>query len=399
MRRKIVALSILGLVFSLSLPQVLAQRGGRGGGGGQRGGGGGQRGGGGFGGGLSEGSRGGESRGNEGSRGSSSMGPYGHEGGSGGSRPGAASGGERRPGESTNTTRPGTANTARPGMPGSGNAAARPAGAASGSGYRPGVGAGAAAGAAYANNSRPSAAAGAAAGAAYANNNRPIGGTYHVPAAALADQGAAVRSASTFPAYSPTGYGANASAWQPTNLANSSLYANPGYAGLAATLGLARQPMPFDYGGNVVAQSDSVYINGDNAGTPQQYADQASQLAAAGSSPPAPDSKWQPLGVFAMVEGDQTSSDDSFQLAVNQQGQIRGNYQNLKDGSVVALAGSVDPKTQRAAWTIGGDKMPTYEAGIANLTQDETTMLLHTGDGQPPRQFSLIRMRQPMAGN
>jgi len=181
-------------------------------------------------------------------------------------------------------------------------------------------------------------------------------------------------------------------------LTTNSLYANPGYSAVAGQLGMAQQPQPYDYGGNVVAQSQAVYVNGDNVGAPQQYSDQASQIAAAGNATPAPSSTWQPLGVFVMVEGDQTTSDDTFQLAVNPQGLIRGNYHNLKDNSIVSLSGSVDPKTQRAAWTIGGDKSPVYEAGIANLTRNEATMLLHPGDG-PPRQFTLIRLEQPPQGN
>ncbi len=160
-------------------------------------------------------------------------------------------------------------------------------------------------------------------------------------------------------------------------------------------LGLSAQPVPYDYGGNVVVQPTSVYVNGDTTGTPQQYSDQASQIAATGeSTQPATDSKWLPLGVFALVEGDATTSDDIFQLAVNPQGIIRGNYHNLRSDQVETITGSVDKTTQRAAWTIGGDQIPVYEAGIANLTKDTTPILVHTGNGQS-RQVTLIRMEQP----
>jgi hypothetical protein len=57
------------------------------------------------------------------------------------------------------------------------------------------------------------------------------------------------------------------------------------------------------------------------------------------------------------------------------------------------IAGAVDPKTQRAAWTVGGDKTPVFEAGIANLTGDQTTMLVHTADGRQ-HQFSLMRLQE-----
>jgi hypothetical protein len=35
-----------------------------------------------------------------------------------------------------------------------------------------------------------------------------------------------------------------------------------------------------------------------------------------------------------------------------------------------------------------------YEAGVANLTKPESTMLVHYGDGRT-RQFSLVRLEDP----
>src|SRR5262245_29693568 len=253
---------------------------------------------------------------------------------------------------------------------------------------------GAAAGAAIANRNSPqfTGAQGAAAGAAFASANS----TRYVSAAALTAQTAAFRTASVqYPAYNPAMLAGYASAWQPTNVVTPSLYQHPGYGSLAVGLGLNSQPIPYDYGSNVVAQPTIVYVNGDSVGTPQQYADQASQIAATGqSAQPAHDSKWLPLGVFALVEGDATTSDDIFQLAVNPQGIIRGNYNNLRSKQVESISGSVDKNTQRAAWTIGGDQWPVYEAGVANLTKDATPILVHLDNGES-NQVSLIRLEQP----
>ena len=104
-------------------------------------------------------------------------------------------------------------------------------------------------------------------------------------------------------------------------------------------------------------------------------------------SKPPDDEKWQSLGVFAMVQGDDTTSYNLFQLAINKDGVIRGNYYNTLTDSAEPVAGSVDRKTQRAAWTVGGRKSPVYEAGIANLTKEETTMLLHFGKEKTLRLF------------
>ena len=230
------------------------------------------------------------------------------------------------------------------------------------------------------------------------DRNLATAGTYHVGNNAMvAQRDAVVGRAYAYPNYSAAMYAGYPGAWVPRNVMGSSLYANPGYGALAAMLGMAARPNAYDYGGNVVVQPQAVYVNGDQAGTPEQYADQASQIAAAGADEPGADARWQPLGVFAMVEPDQAEPNDLFQLAVSDQGTIRGNYQNVGTGETIPVAGSVDPQSQRAAWTIGGDTTPVYEAGIANLATDQATMLVHAPDGQQS-QFNLVRLPEPPAG-
>lgn len=200
--------------------------------------------------------------------------------------------------------------------------------------------------------------------------------------------------AARYPAYNTARLAAYPNAWRPAQYVGNSLYVNPGYAATARLLGLAAAPAAYDYGGNVVTQSNAVYVNGDSAGSPQDYSNQASQVASAGQAAPADDSQWMPLGVFAAVEGTETNSDDVFQLAVNADGVLRGNYHNLRNNEVTPITGSVDKSTQKAAWTIGSDQTPVYEVGIANLTKDQTPMLVHNGDGQI-HQMSLVRLPEP----
>ena len=40
-------------------------------------------------------------------------------------------------------------------------------------------------------------------------------------------------------------------------------------------------PIPYDYGSSVVYQDNSVYVNGQNAGSPEEYSQQAQTLASA----------------------------------------------------------------------------------------------------------------------
>lgn len=327
-------------------------------------------GGGGFGGGLQPNAANRKPEGREG------MGAFGQ---SGVAHPGAAGAAARpstaRPGAAArpgNGTLPGTG--ARPGVAANGTAAENAAQARPGVGALPGYGVG-----------RPGV-PGYGVDRAY--------GTRYMSSAALADQAAVVRAAD-YRTYNAAMYASYATAWTAANYTNASLYTHPGYGALATGLKMDAQPVPYDYGGNVVVQGDGVYVNGDPAGTTQEYADQASQLAAAGASAEPPEnSKWLPLGVFALVEGDATNSDDVFQIAVNPQGIIRGNYHQVSTDSVVKISGSVDRKTQRASFTIGDDKMPVYDTGVANLTKDAAPILIHLEDGQT-QQMNLVRLEEP----
>ena len=94
-----------------------------------------------------------------------------------------------------------------------------------------------------------------------------------------------------------------------------------------------------------------------------------------------------------MIQGEQVNGNDLFQLAVNKAGVIRGNYYNALSDTTLPVYGSVDKKTQRAAWTVGDRKEPIFEAGIANLTRPETTMLVHFGK-ERTQQWNLVRIEQ-----
>jgi len=159
--------------------------------------------------------------------------------------------------------------------------------------------------------------------------------------------------------------------------------------------GYPAEPAYYDYGSNVVYEGDTVYVNGDSVGTQQQYAQEAITIADTGKQAEASkEEEWLSLGVFGMVQGEQKNANDIFQLAVNKAGVIRGNYYNALADTTVPVYGSVDKKTQRAAWTVGEKTEPIYEVGIANLTREGTTMLVHFGKDRT-QQWNLIRLEQP----
>ena len=166
------------------------------------------------------------------------------------------------------------------------------------------------------------------------------------------------------------------------------------YCGYAET-----PPMYYDYGNNVTYEDNSVYVNGDSAGTAEQYYDQASSVASAGAEAKAPsDGDWLPLGVFALTKPDQAKSDVSIQLAVNKQGVIRGNYTDNVTNKNQVIQGSVDKKTQRLAFTVGENTTNVMETGLYNLTKDEAPCLIHFGKGRT-EQWLLVRLQNPETTN
>jgi hypothetical protein len=164
------------------------------------------------------------------------------------------------------------------------------------------------------------------------------------------------------------------------------------WSGLAGYCGYATEPVYYDYGTTTVYEGDTVYVNGDSYATQEQFATQATTIAEAGAAAgAAKDDEFMTLGVYGMVQGDETTATQIFQIKVNKQGVIRGEYYNATTDQTEKISGSVDKKSQRAAWTIGDKKTPVYEAGIANLTNAETTMMVHFGKDRS-QQWTLVQI-------
>jgi len=169
------------------------------------------------------------------------------------------------------------------------------------------------------------------------------------------------------------------------------------YPTIVTFCGYPAEPVIYDYGSTVVYQDNSVYYNGDAVATAEEYSNQATAIATTGvEAKPAEKEEWQSLGVFAMVQGDEKDANNIFQIAINKDGVIRGNYYNGLTDTTVPISGAVDKKTQRAAWIIGDKKETVYETGVGNLTQPETSMLVHMGKDRT-QQWTLVRLESPDA--
>jgi hypothetical protein len=195
--------------------------------------------------------------------------------------------------------------------------------------------------------------------------------------------------------FSPAWYRRYPVAWRTGRWAAASVWAAPSYFIVANWCRMPLTPVYYDYGNTVVYRDNYVYVDGEQTVPAERYAEQAFAIADAGrAAEPAPIDEWQPLGVFALVRGDEKSSDRVFQLAVNKAGLIRGNYYDGVGDTASPIAGEVDRKTKRAAWTIGKKQDVVFEAGIANLSLPETPMLVHFGK-ERTEQWGLVRLEEP----
>ncbi len=190
-------------------------------------------------------------------------------------------------------------------------------------------------------------------------------------------------------------WGAHPGAWRPFGwtAANAWGWATP--FTLTNWFGWSAAPVYFDYGTNIVYQGDQVYVDDQPGPTAAVYYQQAADLAQSApvAPPPAKEEKWQPLGVFSLVQGEQTDTSAVFQLAVNKDGIIRGNYYNVFTNTTLPVRGAVDKKTQRASWIVGDQKDTVYDTGIYNLTKEESPLLIHFGKDRT-QQWLLVRIQE-----
>jgi hypothetical protein len=159
----------------------------------------------------------------------------------------------------------------------------------------------------------------------------------------------------------------------------------------------AAKPAYYAYGsgGNMYYENNSVYVDGQAAGTAEQYAQQALALVAAAPAQ-ANDAKWLPLGAFAFTREDVGDSQGMIELAINKQRVVAGTYYNETTGVSRPPKGTLDQKSQRVAigFADGKNADAALETGIYNLTQDEAPGLLHLGASESTPVL-LVRLQPP----
>lgn len=153
----------------------------------------------------------------------------------------------------------------------------------------------------------------------------------------------------------------------------------------------------YGYGGNVVYYNSGVYVNDQLVGTPVEYAESAAALATVEPTDidRAAGDQWLPLGTFALaVSRSDTAPSRTVQFAVDKQGIVAGTMYDEATDKTYPIQGRVDRQTQRVAFTVGDNPDLVMETGLYNLTQQETPVLVHKGQGQTSTNL-LIRLEQP----
>jgi hypothetical protein len=234
-------------------------------------------------------------------------------------------------------------------------------------------------------------------------------GTWHASAADMRVQGNYARANfNHYNAFNHNWWHDHPNAWWNRGFAAGYWY-GASWAGINSWFGVAWPAMSYDYGDNIYYDDDNVYLAGQPVGTAAEYYDSAQQLAQTGADANIPnensedasnavaanaaDAHWLPLGVFEAIQPTQKSSDMTFQLAVNKDGIVRGNYFNSSDNNVQQVQGAVDKQTQRVTWFVQDRPAVIFDTGLYNLTKDEATVLVHES-ADKTQQWTLVRLKQ-----
>lgn len=128
-----------------------------------------------------------------------------------------------------------------------------------------------------------------------------------------------------------------------------------------------------------------VYTSTTTSGTEavaEPTTEEVGELAAHGDQPVADDSEWMQIGVYALLQGNQTDAARMIQLAVNKDGVLRGSHYDLLSDETQTIQGAIDKKTQLAAWTIGEAGQVVFQSTLDGLTQEKSKATAYFPNGK-----------------
>jgi hypothetical protein len=190
--------------------------------------------------------------------------------------------------------------------------------------------------------------------------------------------------------FTPNWYGANPNAWQ-HQYPHADAYAAANWSTAAAWVGIAAAPVAYGYSepATTYQQTNNYYSDASN----QQAAAAPTALANAGDATNTEQGDWLSLGVFGMVPGDHQDATGAVQLSVSKEGVVNGTYLDLLSQAGTPVTGSVDKKSQLAAWKIGDNDKVIFETALSTLTSDNGALTVHY-TGKTTQQWQLVRSQQ-----
>lgn len=151
--------------------------------------------------------------------------------------------------------------------------------------------------------------------------------------------------------------------------------------------GMATSPVYYNY------NQTTAYVEGNDSqpSSSEAQTEEAQQLTQSSTTDSSKE-QWLPVGVYALVQGNEsTKAQMLMQISVSKSGQISGSYYNVLSGNSQPLSGSLDKQTQKVAWTVAGNQKAVFQTDLQGLTQPETPVLVHYGQGET-EQMTLVRM-------
>lgn len=187
--------------------------------------------------------------------------------------------------------------------------------------------------------------------------------------------------------FTPQWYREHPQAWEVTH-PHADAWAVASFARAANWLGwVAVAPVAYEY--------STVYETASTAPSDPVQVETAGDLVHQGDLDPSVDSgEWLPLGVFALLPAERNHADHLVQLAINKDGAVSGSYYDVLSDTKQPLYGSIDPQTQRVAWTVGSGDGVIFETSLSSLTEEQSGVLLHFGNGQTQK-WTLYRQAGP----
>lgn len=167
-------------------------------------------------------------------------------------------------------------------------------------------------------------------------------------------------------------YADHPGAWRYTH-PNAGVWAAATWAAATSWLGWGAVPAS--------SYSTAYYDDGSSDDGTVSQTDSAEDIAAAGADDPAANAQWLPLGTYALSTTPDADPTHMLQLFVSKDGILRGSYYDVTSDGTQTIKGSVDPTTQRAAWSVGNGTV-VFQTGLNELTQATAPLTVKFENGK-----------------